>query len=293
MANDIIIIPTYPPHYRYVVPFLDQYYSFIKPSEQVDVHIIFSNIADYEAFIKQAVTKFWRDMFKSTIVENDFSINNKFLVQCYKKFYAMQNLTYKRALIIDSDTSILRTFNVKDFIAKNQLNTILYKHKFYHQFDVNVVNTCREYFGFPRHQGMYFEQPWIIRKDWIMEFFDWWLKGRNLFKVMSEIPVGKNIFEIVAYYDYLINFKRDEIIVKDSDEILAKHGIDASKSQGFVNFNWIIQHLHGNPDNLKTLANILKENEIVVVCGSDFAVNELMKYNDDICMRLHIDRVIQ
>jgi len=290
-VNDIIILPTYPPHFRYAIPLLDQYYSFIKPSEQVDVYIVFSNVADYEAFIKQIAIKFWRDMFKHVIVDHDFSIKNKFLVQTYKKFYAMQNLSYKRALIIDSDTSILRTFNMKDFIAKSSFNRILYKHKFYHPFDVNVMNTSREYFGFPLHQGMYFEEPWIVRKDWVMEFFNWWLKDRCLFEVMSEIPVGKNIFDMVAYNDYLLNFKRDEIIVKDSDEILAKYGIDTRKGEGFVNFNIIVQHLHGKPEMLEKLAGILKDNDIVVISGSDFSVNQLMKYNEDVCIRLHIDRV--
>jgi hypothetical protein len=100
----------------------------------------------------------------------------------------------------------------------------------------------------------------------------------------------QNVFEILAYYEYLVEFKHDIVSVVDSDEIMAKHGVDIRKGQGFINFNYIYQFSRHYP--VQKLADIIKEQGIVMICGNNKFIAEMMALNPEICIRLHVDRGI-
>jgi hypothetical protein len=286
--EDIIFIPTYPPHFGCVWKLLGQYFTMIAEEERVPVYVVFSYEADRAAFHEKCAEE-WRDKYHSVVVDNMLMCGNKFILQCYKKFYALQKLNYRRAMVWDSDTEIIKAFSPKAMIASDKHITTLYKHKNYHPFDAAVIANTRRFFGYTTtEKAMYFEQPWIFVKEWVDEFFGWWLKGRDLLQVMNTVPPKQNVFEILAYYEYLVEFKRGIVNVIDCDEIMEKHGIDVKKGQGFINLNYIYQFHKHYP--VQKLAEIVKEQGIVMICGNNGFVEQMMQHNPDICIRLHVDR---
>lgn len=288
--KDIIFVPTYPPHFNFARKLLGQYFTMIEEKERVPIYIVFSSEADRAAFHEKCDEE-WREKYYSLIVDNMVRCGNKFIIQCYKKFYALKHLDYRRAMVWDSDTEIVRAFSPKDMISSDKHITTLYKHKYYHNFDAAVINNTRRFFGFARNEhAMYFEQPWIFVKEWVNEFFDWWLKGRDLLQVMNSVPLRQNVFEILAYYEYLVEFKKDIMTIVDSDEIMARHGVDVKKGQGFINLNYIYQFSKHHP--VEKLAEIIKEQGIVMICGNNHFMQKMMELNSDICVRLHVDRSI-
>lgn len=286
--EDIIFVPTYPPHFAFATKLLGQYFTMIAEEERVPMYVVFSSESDKAAFHEKC-DEAWRDLYRSLVVDNMIRCGNKFIQQCYKKFYALKHLEFRRALVLDSDTEIVKSFSPKVMIASDKHITTLYKHKNYHNFDAAVINNTRRFFGFPTNErAMYFEQPWIFVKEWIDEFFEWWLKGRDLLQVMNSVLLRQNVFEILAYYEYLVEFKKDIMTIVDSDEIMEKHGVIVKKGQGFINFNYIYQFNKHYP--VEKLAEIVKEQEIVMICGNNHFMQKMMELNPNICVRLHVDR---
>lgn len=290
-AEDIIILPTYPPHFGFACAFLEQYAEHVEPEEQVPVCVVFSSPQECSDFAAFVADKKKVPPYRCHVVERVPALDNKFLVQCFKKFDAMQRLSYRRALIIDSDTAVLKSFSPRRMLAADLGARLIYRHKHYHHHDDCVVRNTRRFFGFLDADGepaMYFEQPWIIVKAWVSEFFDWWLRDRQLFDVMNAMPRDLSVYEILAYYEYLVRFKSEEVVVLDSDDVMAEHGVDVRSGQMFVNFNYIYQYAGSQP--VEKLAGIVRERGIVMVCGNDDFIGRMMAHDPEICIRLHVDR---
>jgi hypothetical protein len=300
-AEDIIILPTYPPHFGCARAFLEQYAEYVEPEERVPVCVVFSSpqeCSDFAAFVADGAAAAAAEKmisYRCHVVERVPALDNKFLVQCFKKFDALQRLSYRRALIIDSDTAVLnKSFSPRRMLAADLGARLIYRHKNCQRDEVVVRNT-RHFFGFDdaaagEQPAMYFEQPWIIVKAWVSEFFDWWLRGRQLFDVMNAMPRDLTVFEILAYYEYLVRFKSEEVVVLDSDDVMAKHGVDVRSGQMYVNFNYVYQYAGSQP--VEKLADIVRERGIVMICGNDDFIRRMMEHDPEICIRLHVDRPI-
>ena len=177
-----LIIPTFPPHYKYIYNLLNKYiYNYI------DIYLVFSNKDDMSLFE-------YKDKIYYFVLNNeDITINN---IVLKKKFYALlkliNNQKYEYFIVCDSEIDIIKeNFNINNIYKKI---THIFDNKYIYSGTVN-----NDYFNNTTKKSTEF----FLIKDDIIKLKELTLNYK-LYYWFSDLPVYKrsHLYDFFSKIDY-------------------------------------------------------------------------------------------
>lgn len=216
----IIITPTFRPHFPFNRDFLASFADHAIDADEVAVHFVVSKreVEDLQTI----VSDFPRVQAQVHAVEDLLGMSGyaldagdllrevgKFAFQCIKKIYALKNLDYEQALIIDSESLLLKPTRVgdafDDYFADPYVcfSTLDHRNQNWYGLLGDTVNrNASKLLGVP-YPRMH-----------LLEYYGWFYDKRivaDMFAALPEDLIGavrrlghdKSVFECVLYYTYL------------------------------------------------------------------------------------------
>lgn len=202
--NIAFIIPVAPKHYSYLYTFIESIYNII------DIHIVFSNIEEYNIFEE-------KDKIKPIIIKEQYHTNG---IITFKKFYGLKyliNSDYDYFIVCDAESEIIlenfMSLNVNNKINDIFNNKIVYGEKMNNDFLIKIMTISNDLFPI--------EQQEILKKETEnYTLYIWWsnlpvYKKDHLIDFFHQINYD-NIcwyhFDYIIYQYYLILYHNFKIV---------------------------------------------------------------------------------
>jgi hypothetical protein len=249
--NVAFIIPSAPHHFHYV-------YSFIEPIyKNIDIHIVFSNMEDYDAFKEKDKIK--PIIMKEPYQENFVSGPHISPIVTLKKFYGLKyliNSCYNYFIVCDAESEVVLE-NFTSSIVNNKINDIfnnkiIYGEKTDNNFLLNIMNISNNLFSTDQQEILQKETDnyslyiwWsnlpVYKKEHLTDFFD----------IINYGNICWHHFDYIIYEYYLIlyhNFKivnaNTRIVSLDLPTTTTEDEINQLNSLGAFKFGFSFIHGH-------------------------------------------------
>jgi hypothetical protein len=229
-----IIIPLYPPHYKYIDSILDS-------NKGIDIYFVFTNKEDYSSFPYKSENKLILDEYISP--DQISQLIKKKSLPSFKKIFALNQLKdkYDYILCIDAETKIIKPPNLKKVydtkvviggICKNPSLTQIIQGTL-KSFKDNKINELSDNFNY---YTWWSSMP-VYKTNNISDFIE--KIGFNDLTNFIDI-IDYNFFENMAYNYYCMmyqNFKK--IVVPDINHSL--EGQPSSIVEKYIDYNigWV------------------------------------------------------
>lgn len=217
----ILITPTFRPHFGFNQDFLRSYDQHVADAASVPVHFVVSReeLADLRALLAE----FPRLDLQAHAVEDllaqaGHAVDGptlleevgKFAFQSLKKLYALRVLDHDQALILDSESLVLKPIRVGELFDEYFADPVVYWSGLEHRVDswygsLSDVVTA--------NAGVLLDVPYP--RMYLLEYYGWFydkrhvdglfaeLGGDLLSAVRTKLGRQKAVFEMVLYYAYL------------------------------------------------------------------------------------------
>lgn len=217
-----IITPTFRPHFPFNRDWLASLDAHAQDLDEIDVHLIVtrSELADMQALVAEWPRVGARaHAFEDLLAESGYDLDatdllrevGKFAFQCLKKLFALKHLDYDQALIIDSESLLLKPVRVgdafDDYFADPYVcySTLEHRNENWHGHLGDTVN---------RNGSKLLGVPYP--KMHLLEYYGWFYDKRIVGQMFAALPADllaavrrlgqdKSIFECVLYYAFIYN----------------------------------------------------------------------------------------
>lgn len=247
IENVTLLIPIYPPHYHYMYKLID---SLKLHSIKIDIHLIFSNMADYDTFsMKDCIIPIVCDAYQTRSIIT------------YKKFFGLKQLAhfkYEYIICCDSEIDIIHNNFTADNINSKIKQIFNTKTIYAGNADGNSVGTLITQTSANLFQDKY-DYLKHVTKNFTLYF--WWsdlpvyrtLDITPFFKMISYDSIVWEHFDYIIYQYYLI--LSDDFKIIDTTPITNTHwslemlftdNVDILNKLVDINygFSWITQRLY-------------------------------------------------
>ncbi len=217
-----IITPTFRPHFPFNRDWLASLDAHAQDLDDIDVHLIVTRaeLADMQALIAERPrVRAHAHAFEDLLAQSGYDLEaayllrevGKFAFQCLKKLFALKHLDYDQALIIDSESLLLKPVRVgdafDDYFADPYVcySTLEHRNENWHGHLGDTVN---------RNGSKLLGVPYP--KMHLLEYYGWFYDKRIVTDMFAALPADllaavrklgqdKSIFECVLYYTFLYN----------------------------------------------------------------------------------------
>jgi len=217
-----IITPTFRPHFPFNRDWLASLDANAQDLDEIDVHLIVtrSEFEDMQALVAEwPRVRAQAHAFEDLLAESGYELDatdllrevGKFAFQCLKKLFALKHLDYDQALIIDSESLLLKPVRVGDafdeYFADPYVcySTLEHRNENWHGHLGDTVN---------RNGSKLLGVPYP--KMHLLEYYGWFYDKRIVTDMFAALPADllaavrklgpdKSIFECVLYYTFLYN----------------------------------------------------------------------------------------
>ncbi len=217
-----IITPTFRPHFSFNRDFLASLDAHATDLDEIEVHFVVSTpeLDDVRAMLAEfprvrAHSHAVEDLLRASGYDLDsgqlLRDVGKFAFQCLKKLYALKNLEYDQALIIDSESLLLKPTRVADafddYFADPYVFFSSLEHRnenWYGLLGDTVNRNAARLLGLPYPRMHLLEYyGWFYDKAIIGDLFA--ALPADLVGAVLRLGHDKSIFECVLYYTYLFH----------------------------------------------------------------------------------------
>lgn len=217
-----IITPTFRPHFPFNRDWLASLDAHAQDLDDIDVHLIVTRaeLADMQVLIAERPrVRAHAHAFEDLLAQSGYDLEatdllrevGKFAFQCLKKLFALKHLDYEQALIIDSESLLLKPVRVgdafDDYFADPYIcySTLEHRNENWHGHLGDTVN---------RNGSKLLGVPYP--KMHLLEYYGWFYDKRIVTDMFAALPADllaavrklgqdKSIFECVLYYTFLYN----------------------------------------------------------------------------------------
>ncbi len=217
-----VITPTFRPHFPFNRDWLASLDAHAQDLDDIDFHLIVtrSELADVQALVAEwPRVRAHAHAFEDLLAESGYDLDaaqllrevGKFAFQCLKKLFALKHLDYEQALIIDSESLLLKPIRVGDafdeYFAAPYVCYSSLEHRGEHWYG-HLGDTVN------RNAGKLLGVPYP--KMHLLEYYGWFYDKNIITDMFAALPVDliagvrklgqdKSIFECVLYYAFLFN----------------------------------------------------------------------------------------
>ena len=240
-----LIIPSYPPHFKYVKKLLSSIDKFNLDKDVTNIYLILSkNDYDYSLimeyntiniivlFLEDIIFYVFTNLTKSkeniNTVTNLIKYCDKFSFQSLKKILSVKYITsylkYDFVYVLDSEGLFIRPFSINSIFIKYLKNKRIFynsKQRLHYIQSIlskNILNT-----DIPVPGWLLENYLWIYEKNIVDDFFE--LIFKNIFEIVdiTNIIKKKTYIEIVYYHFIYINNSKYGYKFIDTYEIMKKY----------------------------------------------------------------------
>lgn len=258
-----IVIPTYPPHFKYNYKFLDSFEKYCKDKNNAKIYFVIDkkhvNSFKYETNNYQILE--FENMVKSIEGVNniDFLFDTKYPHQSIKKLYSSLYLK-EDCLVLDSENEFLKNFTIFELENSIVNKHIIYTTKFVSDLANTVKNDCNTVLNFNSKNWYFLRSYWYFRYD-ICNKLHKYLSNKH------KIPF--NILKKITFFEYQLYC---QFIEKENI-------LPVINCYDLINNNFS-KEIENSSTNFEYICSILNDNNISMY--QDY----LLKNNEQIC-RLH------
>ncbi len=217
-----IITPTFRPHFPFNRDWLASLDAHSQDLDDIDVHLIVTRaeLVDMQALIAEwPRVRASAHAFEDLLAESGYELDatellrevGKFAFQCLKKLFALKHLDYDQALIIDSESLLLKPVRVgdafDDYFADPYVCYSTLEHRnenWYGHLGDTVNRNGSKLLGMPYPQMHLLEYyGWFYDKRIVADMFA--ALPTDLLAGVRKLGQDKSIFECVLYYTFLYN----------------------------------------------------------------------------------------
>jgi hypothetical protein len=308
--NFCLIIPTYPPHFKYVNKLLCSIDKFKLDKDVTNIYLIISK-NDYDnsligryntiniivLFLEDIIFDIFTNLNKSeeniNSAKNLINYCDKFSFQSIKKIlsvkYAVSYLKYDYVYVLDSEGLFIRPFSINSIFNEYLKNKRIFynsKHRLTHKRSIlskDILNTNIHVPGWLLENYL-----WIYEKKIIDDFFE--SIFTNIFKVTDITNAVKEgtFIEIVYYHFIFINNNKYNYEFIDIHELMKKY-LNAEKFENITGKHYSIgedirQYL--SPEIVENISNFYKDYNIInfKIRVNDININFIKNTKSIICI---------
>ncbi|MDB4916147.1 MAG: hypothetical protein JWM95_3791 [Gemmatimonadetes bacterium] len=286
----ILITPTFRPHFPFNREFLETWAEKVEDAASVAVHFIVSReeLADMNAVLAEFPSlDLHAHSIEDLIGQSGEVVTSagllaevgKFAFQALKKLYALKTLSYDQALVIDSESMVLKPVRMNDVFDEYFAAPFVFysdlEHRGTHWIgslsDV-VTRNAAALLRIPYPQAYLLEYyGWFYDKQIVMDMFAA-LRDDLLPSVRKRLGPAKDLFECVIYYGFIqANPERYHYRFQSVNALLRSYLGDEGYRSYIRDFGgtWepygIFEHLSKqvSPENLDVLLRLFNEQRIL------------------------------